>query len=142
MSDSEFQVSVKAMGWELAALTHPYGLIIRIAKTPFGAYKILKGTQGKYEVYFGDVPLSGAMDSEDAAMAWAQANYDRRVLSSINTGRSDDDLLETLKSAYELLQTASRQLTEDHKMVLMGRGWGWRTLATIEGVIAKAEGQR
>ena len=50
------------------------------------------------------------------------------------------ELLAALKAAHSVLQTASRQLTEDHKMVLMGRGWGWRTLATIEGVIAKADG--
>lgn len=51
------------------------------------------------------------------------------------------DLLAALKDAQKTLQTASRQLTEDHKMVLMGRGWGWKTIATIEGAIAKAEGR-
>jgi cell division protein FtsB len=50
-----------------------------------------------------------------------------------------DAALAALKEAHATLKTASRQLTEDHKMVLMGRGWGWRTLATIEGVIAKSE---
>lgn len=50
-----------------------------------------------------------------------------------------DAALAALKEAHATLKTASRQLTEDHKMVLMGRVWGWRTLATIEGVIAKSE---
>lgn len=49
------------------------------------------------------------------------------------------ELLDALKRANDALKTASRQLTEDHRMVLMGRGWGWRTLALVEGVIAKAE---
>lgn len=49
------------------------------------------------------------------------------------------EMLVALKDAQKTLQTASRQLTEDHKMVLMGRGWGWKTIATIEGAIAKAE---
>lgn len=48
------------------------------------------------------------------------------------------DLLEALKKAEETLKTASRQLTEDHRMVLMGRGWGWRTLAAVEAAISKA----
>lgn len=50
------------------------------------------------------------------------------------------DLLTAAKEALSTLKTASRQLTEDHKMVLMGRGWGWKTLANLEGAISKAEG--
>lgn len=51
------------------------------------------------------------------------------------------ELLEALKAAHKDLKTASRQLSEDHKLVLSGRGWGWRTLAIIEGAIAKATGE-
>lgn len=43
-----------------------------------------------------------------------------------------------LEKAYETLKIASRQLTEDHRMVLMGRAWGWRTLAILESAIKKA----
>ncbi|MBZ5761532.1 hypothetical protein LAV84_18550 [Rhizobium sp. VS19-DR104.2] len=51
------------------------------------------------------------------------------------------DLLKVMKEALEALRSASRALTEDQKMILMGRAWGWKTLARIEGAIAKAEGR-
>lgn len=51
------------------------------------------------------------------------------------------ELLEALTEALQTLQIASRQLSEDHRMVLSGRRWGWRTIAKIEGAIAKAEGR-
>lgn len=74
---------VKGLEWASSALDTQYGLIIRIAKTPFGVYKILKGTQNRYEVYFGDAPYSGSMDDEDQAKAWAQSDYERRILSAL-----------------------------------------------------------
>lgn len=70
-------------------------------------------------------------------------HYQGDLCASIDDARliaTAPDLLAALKDAQKTLQTASRQLTEDHKMVLMGRGWGWKTMATIEGAIAKAIG--
>ena len=76
---------VKGLEWVPSAFDTQYGLIIRIAKTPFGPYKILKGTQGRYEVYFGNAPYSGSMDGEDQAKAWAQSDYEARVRSALST---------------------------------------------------------
>lgn len=81
---------VKALEWTPAAFHTLYGLIIRIAKTPFGVYKILKGTQNRYEVYFGDAPYSGSMDDEDQAKAWAQSDYETRILSALVSSPGKD----------------------------------------------------
>ena len=51
------------------------------------------------------------------------------------------ELYWALKESLQALNVASRQLTDDHKMVLSGRQWGWRTAATIEAALAKAEGK-
>lgn len=59
-----------------------------------------------------------------------------------SAGGNSSDLLEALKQAHDLLKEASRQLTEDRRMFLMGRGWGWREIAIIEGAIAKATGSQ
>ena len=76
---------VKGLEWVPSAFDTQYGLIIRIAKTPFGPYKILKGTQGRYEVYFGNAPYSGSMDDEDQAKSWAYSDYEARILSALST---------------------------------------------------------
>ena len=54
------------------------------------------------------------------------------------TVQEKDYRLEALEKAYETLKIASRQLTEDHRMILMGRAWGWRTLNVLESAIEKA----
>lgn len=74
-------IGIKPLEWEPSAFDTQYGLIIQIAKTPFGPYKILKGTQNRYQVYFGNAPYSGSMDDEDQAKAWANSDYGTRVLS-------------------------------------------------------------
>lgn len=51
------------------------------------------------------------------------------------------DLLDAAKEALSVLRTASCQLSEDHRLVLGGRRWGWRTIAKLEGLIDKAEGR-
>jgi hypothetical protein len=76
-------MGVKPLEWTTAALQHSYGLVIRIGQTPFGAYHILKGRQGKFEVYFTTVPLSGAIDDEAEALAWAQSDYERRIRAAL-----------------------------------------------------------
>lgn len=52
---------------------------------------------------------------------------------------ASSEFLPALKDAHKVLLTASKQLSEDHRLVLSGRGWGWKTIAAVEGVIAKAE---
>ncbi len=81
---------VKALEWKPSAFDTPYGLIIRIGKTPFGVYKILKGTQNRYEVYFGDAPYSGSMADEDQAKGWAQSDYETRILSALISSPGKD----------------------------------------------------
>lgn len=79
-------------------------------------------------------------DLERKVFALEAENRDLRsgaYLASVVEER--DAALAALKEVHTTLKTASRQLTEDHKMVLMGRAWGWKTLARIEGVIAKSE---
>lgn len=51
------------------------------------------------------------------------------------------ELLDAVQSGLKVMKVASRQLSEDHKMILSGRGWGWQTIAKMEGAITKAEGR-
>lgn len=60
----------------------------------------------------------------------------------IATGRliaAAPELLDAVRDALAVLRTASKQLSEDHRLVLSGRGWGWQTLAKLEGIVAKIE---
>lgn len=74
-------------------------------------------------------------------LAHSNGEHPERDFANGRLIAASPELLAALKEAFDTLKTASRQLTEDHRMVLMGRAWGWRTLATIEGAIAKAEGR-
>lgn len=81
--------------------------------------------------FIGDSSVE-ATDREGYAIRWANKAVD-------DVKESYSQLLDASKKALSTLRLASRQLTEDHRMVLCGRGWGWRTLAELEGAIAKAE---
>jgi hypothetical protein len=50
------------------------------------------------------------------------------------------ELLEALEIALNALKTASRQLTQDHKIVLSGKVWGEGDIKRIEAALAKARG--
>lgn len=67
--------------------------------------------------------------------------YTDRQKSDAQLVAISPDLLDAAKEALSVLRSASRQLSEDHRLVLGGRGWGWRTIAKLEGLIAKAEGR-
>ncbi len=82
LSDKQ-AVEVKALEWTKTALHDPYGLIIRVGQTRFGAYQILKGSQDRFSVNFGSAPLSGAMDNLDEALTWAQSDYEQHIRSAL-----------------------------------------------------------
>jgi hypothetical protein len=48
------------------------------------------------------------------------------------------ELLSAAQNALKALECASRQLTEDHKMVLKGKSWGSRDIDALRAAIAKA----
>lgn len=50
------------------------------------------------------------------------------------------EMLEALRDALGAIRSASRALSEEHKLVLGGKPWGGRDIVAIEAVIAKAEG--
>lgn len=79
------RIEATELTWENAARWHSYGLIIRTAQTRFGAYLILKGSQGRFEVYFANVPFSGAMDTIEEAKSWAQNDFEDRLRSPIKS---------------------------------------------------------
>lgn len=54
---------------------------------------------------------------------------------------SAPDLLEASRLALNALVIASRQLTEDHKMVLEGKGWAAQDIASLRAAIARATGE-
>lgn len=84
-------VAVKALEWEKQAMSHGYGLFIRLARTSIGDYQISHGTAGKYEVYFNKGPISAAYDSVPEAKAAAQADYEARIRSALSAQVQDAD---------------------------------------------------
>lgn len=82
-------VAVKALEWHKQAMSHGYGLFIRLARTSFGDYQISHGTAGKYEVYFNKGPISAAYDSAPEAKTAAQADYEARIRSALSAQVQD-----------------------------------------------------
>jgi hypothetical protein len=82
---------IKPLEWKPAALHHAYGLVIDIALTPFGSYRILKGSQGRFEVYFGDIVLSGSMDDKAEAIAFAQRDWEKHIRAALAASEGSTD---------------------------------------------------
>lgn len=51
--------------------------------------------------------------------------------SQSKTAQALDEIEAALAEANKTLQTASRQLTQDHRMVLNGREWGHKTMTRV-----------
>ena len=103
---------------------------------------MVKHTPGPWKAHPTGHSRSGKPDYE---IHWSD---DGECVAEVVHGEADahliaaaPELLEALKRSFEVLKTASRQLSEDHRLVLSGRGWGWMTIAQIECVIARAEGE-
>jgi hypothetical protein len=66
---------------------------------------------------------------------------DARTIANARLVAAAPDLLEASRLALNALVIASRQLTEDHKMVLKGQGWAAQDIASLRAAIAKATGE-
>lgn len=82
-------VSVKALEWQRQAMSHGYGLFIRLAKTSIGDYQISHGAAGKYEVYLNKDPISASYDSVHEAKAVAKADFEARIISALSAQVQD-----------------------------------------------------
>lgn len=116
-------VAVKALEWHKQAISHGYGLFIRLARTSIGDYQISNGAAGKYEVYFNKGPISAAYDSEPEAKAAAQSDYEARIRSALSAqvqavevDRSTDIRKAGLKARDELLECMFDASTVDNDL--------------------------
>lgn len=94
-------VKVKPLEWYDTTERNAYGQFLRMAVTVFGSYRILRGSQGKFEVYFGTSPFSGAMDALEKAEDWGQSNYEARILSTLMSAPDLASENERLRAALE-----------------------------------------
>lgn len=63
------------------------------------------------------------------------------MLDILAKHRAAPELLEALEATLDGLRRASRQLSDDHKMVLNGKPWGGLLIDNAERAIAKARGE-
>jgi hypothetical protein len=74
---------VKALEWADAALVHRVGLKVAIAATPFGEYWVVKGSQGRFDVWLDGWVANGISTKEEAKAA-AQADFNARINSALS----------------------------------------------------------
>lgn len=79
---------IKALEWEACFERSGYGPFVAKAQAYLGVLKIMKGSQGKFEVYYGGTPISGAYNSEDDAKDYAQEYFDRMVRACLTDSSS------------------------------------------------------
>lgn len=79
---------IKALEWEPCLERSGYGSFIFKAYAQLGVFRILKGSQSRYEVYLNDSPISGSYDDEADAKDYAQVYFEERVRASVADLRS------------------------------------------------------
>ncbi len=75
----------------------------------------------------------GLRGKEWPQRAEAIADANRRSTSSAERG-----MREALEKAQKTLQRASRELSENHRLILQGKRWGGETLDAIDAALDKA----
>lgn len=102
-------------------------------------------TPGPWEIEMGHEMRNGATywQVHDGSDAICQNQF-CSALNSQENGRliaAAPELLSALALCLSALETASRQLTEEHRLVLNGKVWGDTAINTAILVIAKATGE-
>ena len=94
-------IKVNALEWQDSALVvFDNWLTVRIADTPFGQYRVDKMDRHRFRVTFG-VAIIDAYSSLQDALAAAQADYERRILSAIEPSPDMREVVEALERLSE-----------------------------------------
>jgi Lar family restriction alleviation protein len=77
------EVGVRKLPWIEAALVHRFGLIVRVAPSSIGEYRVVKGSQGLFDGFIDSGQVTGSYRTIEAAQEALQADFDTRIRSAL-----------------------------------------------------------